>query len=90
MRKKLEPGVHLEFYERGCTHDSVVPPLAKGDRLHLHFADSKATGMVIQSDENGAVIKVLGVARSIRRAAPPEKQLQSPRGMSTVEWIVDA
>jgi hypothetical protein len=88
VRKKLKPDVHLEFYEEGCTAESAVPPFGVSDTLNLRLATSNKTGQVIVPGEDKAVIEVDGVRWRIRRAVPAERQFRSPRGMTTVEWIV--
>jgi hypothetical protein len=89
MRQQLEPDVHLEFYETNSTENCSVPPLAVGDRLKVRLASSNNTGSVTTPGDDVSVIEVNGVRWRIRRAMPTERQFRSPRGMTTLEWIVE-
>jgi hypothetical protein len=90
MRDQLEPGLHIEFHKSGSTERDSVPPLAAGDRLHLRFPDEHRSGVVIATSGDSGVIQVEGCRWNIRLATPTERLYHSPRGMTTVEWIVDA
>lgn len=90
MRQKLEPGVHVEFYESDCTGHTVVPPLSPKDSLNVRFADAYHGGRVVTAHDDKAVIEVSGVRWKIRRATTDERHYRPPRGMMTEEWIVEA
>ena len=90
MRDKLELELHLEFNKLGTTERDPVPPLAAGDRLHLGFPDVRRSGVVIEASGDAGVIQVEGRRWNIRLASPTERHYRSPRGMKTIEWIVDA
>lgn len=90
MRDQLEPGLHIEFYKSGSTERDPVPPLAAGDRLNLRFPDEHRSGVVIETSGDAGVIQVESGRWNIRLATPTERHYHSPRGMKTVEWIVDA
>jgi hypothetical protein len=89
MRQKLEPGVHVEFYESDCTGHAVIPPLSPKDSLNVRFANDHQGGAVVAARDDQAVIEVSGARWKIRLATSAERHYRRPRGMMTEEWIVE-
>jgi hypothetical protein len=90
MRDELELDLHLEFHKLGTAESDPVPPLTAGDRLHLRFPDERRWGVVIETSGDAGVIQVEGCRWNIRLVPLAERHYRSPRGMKTIEWIVDA